>query len=146
MIEEGAQAPDFELTGDSGQKVKLSDFRGSPVVLYFYPKSDTPGCTAQACGIRDVYSELEQRGAVVLGVSSDKEATQAKFKSKNQLPFTILADPDHVAGKAYGVEKPDSAYFERSTFVIDPEGTVAKIMRNVDARKHADQVLEALAA
>ena len=146
MIEEGAQAPDFELTSDSGEQVKLSDFRGKPVVLYFYPKSDTPGCTAQACGIRDVYSELEQRGAVVLGVSSDKESTQAKFRSKNQLPFTILADPDHVAGKAYGVEKPDSAYFERSTFVIDPEGTVAKIMRNVDARKHADQVLEALAA
>jgi len=146
MIEEGAQAPDFELTSDSGEQVKLSDFRGKPVVLYFYPKSDTPGCTAQACGIRDVYSEFEQRGAVVLGVSSDKESTQAKFKSKNDLPFTILADPDHVAGKAYGVEKPDSAYFERSTFVIDPDGTVAKVMRNVDARKHADQVLEALAA
>ena len=146
MIEEGAQAPDFELTSDSGEQVKLSDFRGKPIVLYFYPKSDTPGCTAQACGIRDVYSELEQRGAVVLGVSSDKESTQAKFKSKNDLPFTILADPDHVAGKAYGVEKPDSAYFERSTFVIDPDGTVAKMMRNVDARKHADQVLEALAA
>jgi len=146
MIEEGAQAPDFELTSDSGEQVKLSDFRGKPIVLYFYPKSDTPGCTAQACGIRDVYSELEQRGAVVLGVSSDKESAQAKFKSKNDLPFTILADPDHVAGKAYGVEKPDSAYFERSTFVIDPDGTVAKVMRNVDARKHADQVLEALAA
>ncbi len=146
MVDEGTPAPDFELTGDSGEKVKLSDFRGKPVVLYFYPKSDTPGCTAQACAIRDAYSEFEQAGAVVLGVSSDKEAAQAKFRSKYELPFTILADPDHVAGKAYGVEKPDSAYFERTTFVIDPEGKVAKVMRNVDASKHADQVLKALAA
>ncbi|HEX9415888.1 MAG TPA: peroxiredoxin [Gaiellaceae bacterium] len=144
MVEEGKPAPDFELTSDSGEKVKLSDFRGQPVVLYFYPKSDTPGCTAQACGIRDAYSEFEQRGAVVLGVSADKEAAQAKFKSKYGLPFTVLADPDHEAGKAYGVEKPDSKYFERSTFVIDPEGKVVKIMRNVDPRKHADQVLATL--
>jgi peroxiredoxin Q/BCP len=146
MVEEGKPAPDFELTSDSGEKVKLSDFRGNPVVLYFYPKSDTPGCTAQACGIRDVYGEFADRGAVVLGVSQDKEAAQAKFKSKYELPFAILADPDHVAGKAYGVEKPDSPYFERSTFVIDAGGKVAKIMRRVDPRKHADQVLAALAA
>jgi len=146
MLEEGQPAPGFELTSDSGEQVKLSDFRGKPIVLYFYPKSDTPGCTAQACGIRDVYSEFERHGAVVLGISSDKEAVQAKFKSKHNLPFTILADPNHVAGKAYGVEKPDSPYFERSTFVIDADGKIAKIMRRVDARKHADQVLEALAA
>jgi peroxiredoxin Q/BCP len=146
MIQEGQPAPDFELTSDAGEQVKLSDFRGKPVVLYFYPKSDTPGCTAQACGIRDAYSEFERAGAVVLGVSSDKEAAQAKFKAKYDLPFTILADPDHVAGKAYGVEKPDSPYFERSTFVIDADGQIAKVMPRVDARKHADQVLEALAA
>jgi thioredoxin-dependent peroxiredoxin len=146
MVEEGKPAPDFELTSDSGEKVKLSDFRGRAVVLYFYPKSDTPGCTAQACGIRDVYGEFEQRGAVVLGVSQDKEAAQAKFKSKYHLPFAILADPDHVAGKAYGVEKQDSPYFERSTFVIDAEGKVAKIMHRVDPRKHADQVLQTLEA
>ena len=146
MLEEGQPAPGFDLTSDSGEQVKLSDFRGKPIVLYFYPKSDTPGCTAQACGIRDVYSEFERHGAVVLGISSDKEAVQAKFKSKHNLPFTILADPNHVAGKAYGVEKPDSPYFERSTFVIDADGKIAKIMRRVDARKHADQVLEALAA
>ena len=143
-VEEGKPAPDFELTSDSGERVKLSDFRGKPVVLYFYPKSDTPGCTAQACGIRDSFADFEQAGAVVLGVSADKEAAQAKFKSKYELPFPILADPDHVAGKAYGVEKPDSPYFERSTFLIDSEGNVAKIMRNVDARKHAGQVLAAL--
>ena len=145
-VEEGKPAPDFELTSDSGEQVKLSDFRGKPVVLYFYPKSDTPGCTAQASGIRDSFAEFEQAGAVVLGVSSDKEAAQAKFKSKYELPFTILADPDHVAGKAYGVEKEDSPYFQRSTFLIDSEGNVAKIMRNVDARKHTDQVLAALPA
>ena len=142
-VEEGKPAPDFELTSDSGETVKLSDSRGKPVVLFFYPKSNTPGCTAQACGIRDSFADFEQAGAVVLGVSSDKEATQAKFRSKYDLPFTILADPDHVAGKAYGV-KEDSPYFERSTFLIDSEGNVAKIMRKVDARKHADQVLAAL--
>jgi peroxiredoxin Q/BCP len=146
VVEEGKPAPDFELTSDSGERVKLSDFRGRPVVLYFYPKSDTPGCTAQACGIRDSFSEFEQRGAAVLGVSSDREAAQTKFKSKYGLPFTILADPDHEAGRAYGVEKPDSPYFERSTFVIDADGKVAKVMRRVDPRKHAGQVLEALAA
>src|SRR6266542_2791798 len=146
MVEEGGPAPDFELTSDSGEKVRLSSFRGSPVVLYFYPKSDTPGCTRQACGIRDVYGEFQQRGAVVLGVSADKEAAQAKFKSKYNLPFTVLADPDHEAGKAYGVEKPDSKYFERSTFVIDPEGNVAKVMRNVKPDDHADKVLAALEA
>jgi peroxiredoxin Q/BCP len=144
VVEEGKPAPDFELSSDSGEKIKLSDFRGQPVVLYFYPKSDTPGCTAQACGIRDVYTEFEQKGAVVLAVSSDKEAAQRKFRSKYGLPFAVLADPDHEAGSAYGVEKSDSKYFERSTFLIDPEGKVARIMRNVDPRKHADQVLAAL--
>ncbi len=146
MVEEGQPAPDFELPGDSGDKVRLSDFRGRPVVLYFYPKSNTPGCDAQACGIRDVFGELEQRGVVVLGVSADKQTTQAKFKSKYGLPFTVLADPEHEAGKAYGVEKPDSPYFERTTFLIDADGKVAKVMRRVDPRAHADQVLEALAA
>src|SRR5437867_2689156 len=121
MVEEGKPAPDFELTSDSGEKVKLSSFRGKPVVLYFYPKSDTPGCTAQACGIRDAFSDVEEHGAVVLGVSSDNEAAQAKFRSKYELPFPILADPEHEAGKAYGVEKEDSPYFERSTFIIDAD-------------------------
>lgn len=144
MVEEGKPAPDFELTSDSGEKVKLSDFRGKPVVLYFYPKSDTPGCTRQASGIRDTYGEFQQRGAVVLGVSSDKEAAQAKFRSKYNLPFPVLADPDHEAGKAYSVDKDGGKYFERSTFIIDAEGNVAKIMRNVNADDHADKVLAAL--
>ena len=146
MIEEGKPAPDFELESDSGETVNLSSFRGTPVVLYFYPKSDTPGCTKQACGIRDAYDAFRERGAVVLGVSADTRESQAKFKSKYNLPFTVLADPERRAGEAYGVTKPDSNYFERSTFIIDGEGNVAKIMRRVDPERHADRVLDALAA
>jgi thioredoxin-dependent peroxiredoxin len=144
MVEEGKPAPDFELTSDSGDKVKLSSLRGKPVVLYFYPKSDTPGCTRQACGIRDVWDEFESKGAVVLGVSADKEAAQAKFRAKYELPFPVLADPEHEAGKEYGVEKPDSRYFERSTFVIDADGKVVSVMRNVKPDDHAERVLAAL--
>jgi thioredoxin-dependent peroxiredoxin len=144
MVEEGKPAPDFELTSDSGEQVKLSSLQGKPVVLYFYPKSDTPGCTRQACGIRDVWGDFESKGAVVLGVSSDKEDAQAKFKAKYELPFPVLADPDHEAGAAYGVEKPDSPYFERSTFVIGADGNVVKVMRNVKPDDHAERVLKAL--
>jgi peroxiredoxin Q/BCP len=144
MVEEGKPAPDFELTSDSGEKVKLSSLQGKPVVLYFYPKSDTPGCTRQACGIRDVWGDFESKGAVVLGVSSDKEEAQAKFKAKYELPFPVLADPDHEAGKAFGVEKRDSPYFERSTFVIGADGNVVKVMRNVKPDDHAERVLKAL--
>ena len=95
MVEEGKPAPDFELESDTGETVKLSDLRGKPVVLYFYPKDDTPGCTTQACGIRDAYGEFEREGAVVLGVSPDDESSHVKFKDKYDLPFTLLADPDH---------------------------------------------------
>jgi len=144
MVEEGKTAPDFELTSDSGEKVKLSSLQGKPVVLYFYPKSDTPGCTRQACGIRDVYGEFESKGAVVLGVSADKQAAQAKFKAKYDLPFTVLADPEHEAGKAYGVEKLGSRYYERSTFVIGADGNVVKVMRKVKPDDHAERVLKAL--
>ena len=144
MVEEGQPAPDFELLSDEGEKVKLSSFKGRPVVLYFYPKDDTPGCTKQACGIRDAYEEFRKRGAVVLGVSADTQAAHVKFKTKYELPFTLLADPDRATGEAYGVNKPDSRYFERSTFVIDADGKVAKVMRRVNPEKHADQVLAAL--
>ena len=144
MVEEGQRAPDFELESDSGEQVRLSSYRGQPVVLYFYPKSDTPGCTVQARGIRDAFGAFEDRGAVVLGVSSDDAAAQARFKAKYGLPFTILADPEHEAGRAYGVERSGRDYFERSTFVIDPEGRVAKVMRRVDPERHADDVLAAL--
>ena len=150
MVEEGTPAPDFELTSDSGEQVKLSDFRGKPVVLYFYPKDDTPGCTAQACGIRDAYGEFEEAGAVVLGVSPDGEASHAKFKEKYELPFTLLADADHAVADAYGVwaEKTfaGKTYMgvERSTFVIDSDGNVGRIFRKVKPDEHADQVLDAL--
>ena len=152
MIEEGQEAPDFELTSDTGERVRLSQFRGKPVVLYFYPKDDTPGCTAQACGIRDTYEGFEQQGAVVLGVSPDDESSHVKFKQKYGLPFTLLADPDHEVADKYGVwgEKKymDKTYWgvERSTFLIGEEGRIAKIMRRVKPDTHADQVLAALAA
>jgi peroxiredoxin Q/BCP len=144
MIEEGKPAPDFELRADDGRTVKLSDFRGQPVVLYFYPKDDTPGCAAQACGIRDSYSEFQARGAEVLGISVDDETSHRSFREKYNLPFTLLADPNGEAGNAYGVTQEDKPWFERSTFVIDAEGKVAKELRRVDPLLHADQVLEAL--
>ena len=151
MVEEGKPAPDFELTSDTGEQVKLSDFRGQPIVLYFYPKDDTPGCTKQACDIRDEYAQFKERGAVVLGVSPDDEASHAKFRDKYRLPFTLLADPEHEASEAYGVwgEKKYAGRkymgITRSTFVIDSDGNVSKAMRGVKADTHAEKVLAALA-
>jgi len=150
VIEEGKPAPDFELTSDSGDTVKLSELRGKPVVLYFYPKDDTPGCTTQACGIRDAYGEFERAGAVVLGVSPDDESSHVKFRNKYELPFTLLADTDHAVAEQYGVwgEKKymGKAYMgvNRSTFVIDVDGTVKKVMHDVKPATHADDVLSAL--
>ena len=150
MVEEGKPAPDFELTSDAGARVKLSDFRGKPVVLYFYPKDDTPGCTTQAQGIRDKYSAFSDRGAVVLGISPDDETAHVKFKEKYRLPFTLLADPDHAVADEYGVWGERNAYgktymgIERSTFLIDSHGNVAKIMRKVKPDTHADDVLASL--
>ena len=150
MVEEGKPAPDFELTSDSGEQVKLSDFRGKPVVLYFYPKDDTPGCTTQAGGIRDNYDAFAARGAVVLGVSPDEVTSHVKFKEKYGLPFTLLADPEHKVAEDYGVWGEKSAYgktymgVRRSTFLIDSEGNVAKVMHKVKPDTHADDVLAAL--
>jgi thioredoxin-dependent peroxiredoxin len=150
--EEGAPAPDFELEGDGGERVRLSSFRGQPVVLYFYPRDNTPGCTAQACGIRDVWHEFEERGAVVLGVSPQGADSHRKFKAKYGLPFTLLADPEHEAAERYGawVEKKNYGRtymgIERSTFVIGPDGTLLKALRRVNPRTHADKVLAALGA
>ena len=150
MVEEGKQAPDFELTSDSGERVRLSALRGQPVVLYFYPKDDTPGCTAQACGIRDAWGEFERRGAVVLGVSRDDETSHLKFKEKYGLPFPLLADTDHTVADDYGVWVEKTNYgktymgIERSTFVIDADGNVVKVMRRVKPDTHADDVLAAL--
>jgi peroxiredoxin Q/BCP len=150
VVEEGKPAPDFALTSDTGEQVKLSDFRGQPVVLFFYPKDNTPGCTAQACGIRDEYSRFQERGAVVLGVSPDDEASHVKFRDKYGLPFSLLADPAHEASKAYGVwgERNYAGRnymgITRSTFVIDSEGNVSKAMRGVKPDTHAEKVLAAL--
>jgi peroxiredoxin Q/BCP len=150
MVSEGTPAPDFTLTSDAGTKVTLSEFRGKPVVIYFYPKDDTPGCTAQACGIRDAYGEFERAGAVVLGISPDDEKKHVKFKDKYELPFTLLADPEHEVAERYGTwaEKRyrGKTYMgiKRTTFLVAPDGTVAKVMHDVKPDKHADDVLAAL--
>jgi thioredoxin-dependent peroxiredoxin len=150
VVEEGKPAPDFELASDTGEQVKLSSLRGKPVVLYFYPKDDTPGCTRQACGIRDAWGAFQRAGAVVLGVSPDRESSHARFKAKYELPFTLLADPEHEVAEAYGVwgEKSFAGRkymgVERSTFVIGADGTVTRVMRKVDPKTHADDVLAAL--
>jgi peroxiredoxin Q/BCP len=138
------------LKSDSGETVKLSDLRGKQVVLYFYPKDDTPGCTTQACGIRDAYSEFEQEGAVVLGVSPDDERSHVRFKQKYELPFALLADVDHSVAEDYGVwvEKSYAGKkylgVARSTFVIAEDGTIKRAMHDVKPDSHADDVLETL--
>ncbi len=149
-VEVGQEAPDFELESDSGERVRLSSLRGKPVVLYFYPKDDTPGCTLQACEIRDAWSDFEARGAVVLGVSPDSVSSHEQFRSKYDLPFTLLADPEHEVADRYGVwveqTYGDKTWIgnERSTFVIDSDGKVASVLRQVKPAEHADDVLKAL--
>ena len=150
LVEEGSPAPNFTLTSDSGEQVSLESFRGQPVVLYFYPKDDTPGCTVQAVGFRDAYAEFTERGAVVLGVSPDDEAAHVRFREKYELPFTLLADPDHAVAEQYGVwgEKNYAGKkymgISRTTFVIDANGNVVKTMRNVKPDGHPQKVLEVL--
>ena len=152
MVNEGEAAPDFTLRSDADEDVTLSSLRGRPVVLYFYPRDDTPGCTAQARGIRDAWGEFERSGAVVLGVSPDSPKKHTKFREKYDLPFTLLADEDHAVAEAYGtwVEKSFAGKkymgVERSTFVIGPDGTLVKVMRRVKPDTHADDVLAALSA
>ena len=149
-VDEGQPAPTFTLRSDGGEDVSLAALRGKPVVLYFYPKDDTPGCTTQACGIRDAWGDFEKAGAIVLGVSPDDEESHAKFKKKYDLPFTLLADDGHEVADAYGVWGEKSyagkTYMgvHRSTFVIDPAGNVARVFHDVKPAEHADQVLEAL--
>jgi peroxiredoxin Q/BCP len=150
VVEEGRPAPPFTLPSDTGEEVALESLRGRPVVLYFYPRDMTPGCTRQACGIRDAWSEFERRGARVLGVSPDSPRRHARFKEKHSLPFTLLSDEDHTVAESYGVWVEKSLLgkklkgMERSTFVIDSEGNVARIMRRVRPDTHAGEVLAAL--
>ena len=150
MIEEGKKAPAFSLNDEAGKRVKLADFAGKYVVLYFYPKDDTPGCTKEACSFRDEHSKLEKAGAVVLGVSPDDEKRHVKFIEKYKLPFTLLADPEHAVAEKYGAWGEKNNYGKkymgivRSTFLIGPDGKVAKVWPKVKPEGHAEEVLEAI--
>jgi peroxiredoxin Q/BCP len=146
MLDAGDRAPDFTLVADDGSSVSLADYRGQKVVLYFYPKDDTPGCTAQACDLRDHMSELGELGAVVLGVSPDSQASHQKFKAKHELNFPLLVDEDHAVSSAYGVWKEKRMYgrtymgIERSTFLIDEEGTLLEVWRKIRPNEHVDRL------
>jgi peroxiredoxin Q/BCP len=151
MIETGAKAPDFTLDDQDGKPVHLADLKGKTVVLYFYPKADTPGCTTQACGVRDRGGEYEQAGAVVLGVSPDSVAALKKFAKKYGLPFTLLSDADHSVAELYGVWVEKSMYGRtywgnsRTTFIIARDGVVRHVIPKVSPKTHDDEVLAALA-
>jgi len=151
MLEPGEKAPAFTLEDQDGQLVKLSSFKGKPVVLYFYPKDDTPGCTKEACAFRDNYAALKKAGAVLLGVSPDSVKSHGKFAGKYSLPFPLLADPDHQVAAAYGAWAEKSMYgrkymgIVRSTFLIDGGGKVARVWPKVKVQGHAGEVQEALA-
>jgi thioredoxin-dependent peroxiredoxin len=147
MLKEGDQAPDIRLETDSGESFHLSGLRGKRVVLYFYPKADTPGCTTEACEFRDDIQKFAKKGVAVVGISPDKTAAQAKFKQKYELPFTLLADQERAAAHAYGVWQEKNMYGKkvmgivRTTFVIGPDGKIEKIYGSVKAKGHAAQVL-----
>jgi peroxiredoxin Q/BCP len=149
-LTEGAEAPDFTLESDSGDTVSLAQLRGKPVVLYFYPRDDTPGCTTEACEFRDAWADVKHTGAVVLGVSPDTAASHKKFKSKFKLPFPLLADPDHKVAERYGAWGERSMYgrkFQgilRTTFVIGADGLITKVFERVKPKGHAAEVLESL--
>ena len=151
MLEPGDSAPDFSLPDQDERAVKLSDFRGTPVVIYFYPKADTPGCTTQACGVRDHRDAYAAFGATVIGISPDPVDKVKRFQEKYGLDFPLLADGDHAVAEAYGVWVQKSMYGktyfgnERTTFVIDPDGRVTNVLRKVKPAEHDDLVLAALA-
>jgi peroxiredoxin Q/BCP len=149
-IEAGTQAPAFSLTADDGKKVKLADLKGSPVVLYFYPADDTPGCTREACAFRDRKAELQKLGVKVLGVSPDDVASHVKFRDKFQLNFPLLADPDHAVAEKFGAWREKNMYGKksmgvvRSTFLIDAQGVVFKAWKAVKVDGHDAKVIEAV--
>lgn len=152
MLQEGQPAPDFTLRDAAGNTVRLADLRGKSVVLYFYPKDDTPGCTKEACGFRDQYSRFDDRGVVILGVSPDDEGSHAAFASKYSLPFRLLADPGAQVATAYGVWKEKNNYgktymgVERTTFLIDEQGNLRKIYPKVQVDGHVEEVLAEIGA
>jgi peroxiredoxin Q/BCP len=149
-IEPGQRAPAFTLTSDDGSKVRLAELRGRPVVLYFYPKDDTPGCTREACAFRDRYQRLESLGATVLGVSADSTESHARFRDKYRLNFPLLSDVDHKTAEKYGAWREKNLYgkksmgIQRSTFLIDADGKVARVWKAVKVDGHDEQVLAAL--
>jgi thioredoxin-dependent peroxiredoxin len=149
-IEPGQKAPDFTLAADDGTKVKLSAQKGHPVVLYFYPKDDTPGCTREACAFRDQHLELKKRGAKIFGVSPDDVASHGKFRDKFHLNFPLLADPDHQVAEKYGAWREKNLYgkksmgIQRSTYLIGPDGRIAHVWKKVNVDGHDAQVLAAL--
>ncbi|QBS37346.1 thioredoxin-dependent thiol peroxidase [Thermaerobacter sp. FW80] len=150
MPKVGDVAPDFALVDHRGETVRLSDFRGRKVVLYFYPKDDTPGCTREACSFRDDYQRLQEAGAVVLGVSPDPVESHVKFREKYGLPFPLLSDPDHQVAERYGVWKEKRMFgrtywgIDRTTFVIDEEGRIVQVIRGVKPEEHPQRALKAL--
>jgi thioredoxin-dependent peroxiredoxin len=150
MLSEGDRAPNFTLLDQNGEKVKLSDLRGETVVLYFYPKADTSGCTTQACGVRDRRADYEAAGVRVIGISPDEVKDIDKFAGKYNLDFTLLADADHAVAEKYGTWVEKSMYgrkymgVQRATFIIDPKGKIAKVFPKVQPKQHDDLVLKAL--
>lgn len=150
-LEEGKKAPAFSLKDESGKSVKLSELKGQPVVVYFYPKDDTPGCTTEACAFRDRLSEISASGAVIVGVSADDAASHQKFRDKYELNFPLLVDKDHKLAEKYGAWREKNMYgkksmgIQRSTFLIDSEGRVAKIWKRVKVDGHDQQVIDAIA-
>jgi peroxiredoxin Q/BCP len=150
MIDPGDAAPDFELPDQDGRAIKLSDFRGQPVVVYFYPKADTSGCTVQACGVRDHRADYDRAGATVLGISPDPVAKVKKFHDKHAFGFALLADEDHAVAEAYGVWVQKSMYgrtfwgVQRATFIIDSDGRVASVIPKVSPKTHDAEVLREL--
>ena len=148
MIEEGQPAPDLELETDDGRTFRLSELRGKPVVLYFYPKDDTPGCTVQACGVRDAYDQFRERGIEVFGISVDDAGSHRAFREKYELPFPLLVDHYRALGTALGIDliAPDKPLYKRSTIVIGADGTVLRALPNVDPSTHAELVLDAVTA
>lgn len=150
MLSEGDKAPDFALPDQSGEEVRLSDLKGKTVVLYFYPRADTPGCTTQACGVRDRGEEYRKAGARVIGVSPDEVGAIDRFAGKYELDFTLLADTDHAVAEKYGTWVEKSMYgkkymgVQRATFIVDPGGKIAKVFPKVSPKQHDDLVLKAL--